>query len=131
MNIMLMKETPRFYSSLGLLIVLNIIIKPVWIFGIDRSVQNITGTEVYGLYFSLLGFSIVFNFLLDWGLSAFINLELAAAKESHSNIAGSFVAIKLLLVILYVVVVFFAAFISGIGQWDIFWSVVVLSLIHI
>ncbi len=129
MNIMLMKETPRFYSSLGLLIILNIIIKPVWIFGIDRSVQNITGTEVYGLYFSLLGFSIVFNFLLDWGLSAFINRELAAAKESHNNIAGSFLAIKLLLVILYVVVVFFAALISGIGQWDIFWSVVVIQVL--
>ena len=33
-----MKETSRFYSSLGLLTVLNAVIKPLWIFGIDHSV---------------------------------------------------------------------------------------------
>ena len=52
----------KFYSSLLLLIVLNAIIKPFWIFGIDRQVQNITGTAEYGTYFSLLNLSIVFGF---------------------------------------------------------------------
>ena len=57
-----MKETSRFYSSLGLLITLNVIIKPLWVFGIDRQLQNETGTAVYGAYFSLLNFSILFSY---------------------------------------------------------------------
>ena len=91
-----MKESSRFYSSLGLLILLNVIIKPVWIFGIDRQVQNIVGTETYGTYFSLLGFSIVFSFLLDWGFTGFFNRELAANKTGYIHKAGSFFLVKLL-----------------------------------
>ena len=59
-----MKEANRFYSSLGLLIILNVIIKPLWIFGIDRQVQNLVGTAVYGNFFSLFNFSIVFSCFL-------------------------------------------------------------------
>ena len=49
-----MKGPSGFYSSLGLLVLLNAIIKPLWIFAIDRQVQNVVGTENYGVYFSLL-----------------------------------------------------------------------------
>ena len=36
-----------------LLIGLNIIIKPLWIVGIDRQVQLLEGPEVYGRFFAL------------------------------------------------------------------------------
>src|ERR1051325_9325696 len=80
----------KFYSSLLLLIILNAIIKPFWIFGIDRQVQNITGVAEYGSYFALLNLSIVFGFLLDWGLTNFINRELAARKMELQQQLGGF-----------------------------------------
>ena len=52
-----MKETSRFYSSLILLIVLNGVIKPFWIFGIDRQVQNEVGVTAYGSYFAIFNLS--------------------------------------------------------------------------
>lgn len=74
-----MKTVSRFYASLGLLLVLNLLVKPLWIFGIDRPVQNSTGTAIYGSYFALLNLAIVLGFLLDWGLNAFMSRQLAAA----------------------------------------------------
>lgn len=124
-----MKESSRFYSSLGLLILLNVIIKPLWIFGIDRQVQNTVGTEVYGTYFSLLNFSIVFSFLLDWGLTIFFNRQLAARQEDFIGKAGSFLFIKLLFSILYAAVVFAVAFLSGVRQWDILLNVIAIQIL--
>ncbi len=124
-----MKESSRFYSSLGLLIILNVIIKPIWIFGIDRQVQNVVGTEVYGTYFSLLNFSIVFSFLLDWGLTNYFNRQLAINGESFTSKMGSFLFIKLLFVLLYTVVVVGAAFLSGVKQWDILLSVITIQIL--
>ena len=50
----LIKESKGFVGSLLLLILLNVLVKPLWIFGIDRQVQNITGYAAYGGYFALL-----------------------------------------------------------------------------
>jgi hypothetical protein len=47
----------KFLSSLFWMVVLNILIKPFAIFGIDAAVQNNVGTKEYGFYFTLLNFS--------------------------------------------------------------------------
>ena len=124
-----MKEPSRFYSSLGLLIILNLIIKPLWIFGIDRQVQNAVGTEAYGIYFSLFGFSVVFSFLLDWGITAFFNRQLAAKNEDFVNLYGKFLSIKLLFAILYIIVVCMLAWLSGMKRWDIIAGVIAVQVL--
>ena len=98
-----MKAGSRFYSSLVLLIGLNFIIKPIWIFGIDRQVQNETGTLAYGNYFSILNLSIVLGFLLDAGLSNLLNRELASRRILSSSTIGNIFYLKLLLTLLPVV----------------------------
>ncbi|OSZ81499.1 hypothetical protein CAP36_09785 [Chitinophagaceae bacterium IBVUCB2] len=124
-----MKELSKFYSSLGLLIILNIIIKPLWIFGIDRQVQNVVGTETYGVYFSLLNFTIVFSFLLDWGLTAFFNRQLAANRNSYIDNAGTFIIIKLFFSFLYAVIVFATAYFLGVKQWSILIAVILIQIL--
>ena len=124
-----MKESSKFYSSLGLLIILNVIIKPLWIFGIDRQVQNAVSTEAYGTYFSLLNFSIVFSFLLDWGLTAFFNRQLAANHENFIDKAGSFLFIKLIFAFIYAAIVFGVAYITGIRQWNILAGVIAIQVL--
>jgi O-antigen/teichoic acid export membrane protein len=124
-----MKNTAnQFYSSLGLLIILNAIIKPVWIFGIDRQVQLAVGTLEYGHYFSLFNLSIVFSFLLDWGLTAFFNRQLSSRQEQFINRAGAFLFIKLLFAILYAAIVLIVAFITGVDRWDIIAGVILIQV---
>jgi O-antigen/teichoic acid export membrane protein len=114
-----MKGPNRFYSSLGLLIILNLIIKPVWIFAIDRQVQNTLGTELYGNYFSLLNLNLIGGFLLDWGITSFLNRQLAAGKNEFSGLTTRFLTIKLLFAGSYTLVLFGVAWFSGIERWDI------------
>ena len=119
----------KFYSSLILLILLNALIKPIWIFGIDRQVQNITGIAEYGTYFSLLNLSIVFGFLLDWGLTNFINRELAAKRFDLRQQLGSFLLIKILLAFIYAAVTSTVAILSGVRRWDILAGVIMIQFL--
>ena len=119
----------KFYSSLVLLIILNAIIKPFWIFGIDRQVQNITGAGEYGTYFALLNLSIVFGFLLDWGLTNFINRELAAKKTELQHQLGSFFLLKILFAVLYTAIVIGVAALSGVKRWDILAGVMAVQFL--
>src|SRR4029078_2933018 len=119
----------KFYSSLLLLIVLNAMIKPFWIFGIDRQGQNITGTVEYGTYFSLLNLSVVFGFLLDWGLTNFINRELATKKAELQQQLGSFLLLKILFAFLYTVIVIAVALLAGVKRWDMLAGVIVIQFL--
>ena len=123
-----MKEPSQFYSSLGLLIILNVVIKPLWIFGIDRQVQNAVGMEIYGTYFSLFNLSIVFSFLLDWGLTAYFNRQLASQKENFIDRAGNFLLIKLVFAGVYATIIFLVARFAGIEQWNILVSVILIQI---
>jgi O-antigen/teichoic acid export membrane protein len=119
----------KFYSSLVLLIMVNAVIKPIWIFGIDRQVQNITGITEYGTYFALLNLSIVFGFLLDWGLTNFINRELATKRYDLQEQLGSFLLLKFLFALVYVLITASVAFLSGVKRWDILIGVMVVQFL--
>ena len=107
------KESKHFIRSLVLLIFLNVLVKPLWIFGIDRQVQNITGYAAYGSYFALLNLSIVLNFMLDLGITPFFNRAVAAEHVKGSVLFSQAFSVKLLLSIIYTALVFLVAFISG------------------
>jgi O-antigen/teichoic acid export membrane protein len=119
----------KFYSSLSLLLLLNGVIKPIWIFGIDRRVQNEVGTETYGIYFSLLSLSIVFSFLLDWGLTAFLNRQLAAGQKFYQENIGNLLLLKLFFAAAYILVVVITAAIAGISHWLLLWPVLLIQIL--
>ncbi len=123
-----MKDNSRFYSSLGLLVFLNAIIKPAWIFAIDRQVQNEVGVHDYGVYFSLLNLSIVVSFLLDLGITNYYNRQLASNENLAIN-PGSLIWLKLIFAILYAAVISIIAFLTGIGNWNIIVSVIAIQML--
>ena len=59
----------QFLVNILFLLSLNVLIKPFWILGIDRTIQNTVGSEEYGMYFALFGFSFLLNTLLDFGIT--------------------------------------------------------------
>jgi O-antigen/teichoic acid export membrane protein len=84
----------KFLNSLAIIFALNLLIKPVWIFGIDLTVQNRLGPEAYGTYYALLSLSFLFNILLDLGLTHFNNREIAQNPEAISQRYGRVASIK-------------------------------------
>lgn len=55
----------------------NLLIKPFWILGIDRGVQNAVGYEQYGIYTNLFAFSMLFITLLDLGINSYTSSNVA------------------------------------------------------
>jgi len=70
-----------FLSNIILILVLNLIAKPLYVFGIDVQVQNIVGPESYGVYFALFNFCYLFQILLDPGLQN-LNTQSVSADRS-------------------------------------------------
>jgi len=93
----------KFVTNLILLLSLNLLIKPFWIFGIDRTVQNVVGDASYGLYFALFNFSILLNILLDVGITSYNNRNIAQHNFLLSKHVSNIVGLKFVLAIVYAI----------------------------
>lgn len=103
----------KFFTNLSLLLLLNLLFKPFWIFGIDRTVQNVVGAEEYGLYFSLFNFSLLLNMLLDLGITNYNNKNIAQNEQILSKSLSNIIGLKILLAFVYAIVTIAAGFIVG------------------
>lgn len=106
----------KFITNLLLLLFLNVLIKPFWIFGIDLTVQNLVGDESYGLYFSLLNFSMILNILLDLGITNYNNKNIAQHRQLLRKHISNIVGLKFILAGVYALVCIITALIIGYKQ---------------
>jgi O-antigen/teichoic acid export membrane protein len=109
----------KFIQNLALLLTLNLLIKPFWILGIDRAVQQAVGTESYGLYFAIFNFSFLLNILLDFGITNFNNKNIAQNNKLLNKHFSSIMALKLLLGIVFMLVTLGAGVIIGYSKYQI------------
>ena len=91
----------KFVTNLALLLFLNLLIKPLYAFGIDVSVQNTVGATEYGKYFMLLNFSLILQILLDLGLENFNRREIARNSNLLEKYISNIITLKLTLGIIY------------------------------
>lgn len=103
----------KFITNLGFLLFLNLLVKPFWIFGIDRTVQNIVEPGEYGFYFTVLNFTFLFNILLDLGITNFNNRNIAQNNHLLNKHFSGITVLRFLLAILYACIVFTVALIIG------------------
>lgn len=106
----------KFITNLLLLLFLNVLIKPFWIFGIDLTVQNLVGDESYGLYFSLLNFSMILNIILDLGITNYNNKNIAQHRQLLRKHISKIVGLKFVLAIVYALICIVTALIIGYKQ---------------
>jgi len=96
-----------------------VLIKPFYIFGIDRVVQNTVGSEVYGLYFAIINFTFLLQIISDFGIQSYNNKNIA----QHRNLLGKYfpniLMLKAILAILYLLVVFPMAWLLQ-YEWSVF-----------
>ena len=106
----------RFIKNIIFLLFLNLLVKPFWILGIDREVQNLLGDASYGTYQALFNFSYLFYILLDLGITNFNSRAVAQDPKNLSKHFGGLTEIKLLLGLLYAVVVFVVGYCCGYNE---------------
>lgn len=103
----------KFFTNLLLLLFLNLLVKPFWILGIDRTVQNTVGAGEYGIYFALFNFSLVLNMLLDLGITNFNNRTIARHRQLLPKYLSHLASLKLLLAVFYALCCLLVALLVG------------------
>lgn len=91
----------KFFGNLLFLLFLNLLVKPFWILGIDRAVQNHVGYNAYGEYFALFNFSFLLNIFLDLGLTNYNNRNVAQSSVMFHKYLGTMLRLKFVLAIVY------------------------------
>lgn len=103
----------KFLSNLIFIVVANLLVKPFWVLGIDRAVQNQVGSETYGSYFALFNLSLILNIFLDVGIT---NYNVRNISQ-HTHLLGKYftrmVLLRLLLALGYGVLSLLVGLIFG------------------
>ena len=105
----------EFLINIIFLLTINLLIKPFYIFGIDRVVQNTVGAQDYGIYFALFNFTFLFQIINDFGIQNFNNRNIARHRQLLEKYFPNIVSLKLLLGVVYVLIVLLFGLASGYG----------------
>lgn len=103
----------KFLKNLVLLIFLNLLVKPFWILGVDRQVQNEVGPEEFGLYFAVFNFSFLFFIFLDVGITNFNNRNIAQNNHLLSKHMAGIGTLKIILGFVYAIIIFIVGWAIG------------------
>ncbi len=106
----------EFLINILFLVTINLLIKPLFIFGIDRNVQNLVGEKAYGVYFSLMSFTIMFQIINDLGIQNFNSREISQNQQLLDKYFSNIIVLKICLGLIYIVSI---ALMAVIFQYDI------------
>jgi O-antigen/teichoic acid export membrane protein len=93
----------KFILNLILIIVVNLMVKPLYIFGIERNIQNLIGAADYGLFYSLFNLSFIISILLDPGITNYNNRHIAQNEHLLSSSFSTISSAKLFLSFVYLI----------------------------
>ena len=108
-----------FITNFSILVLLNLLVKGIWVFGIDLQVQNAVGAEQYGIYYALLNISFLLNMFLDIGITNFNTFNIAQNRQLASKHFSLIFNLKLLLGIFYLICTIILAVIIGYNLYQL------------
>jgi O-antigen/teichoic acid export membrane protein len=103
----------EFLLNAVFLVLVNLLIKPFYVFGIERTVQERVGTEQYGLYATLYSFAYLLFMVNDFGIHYFNSRTVARHPQLAAKLFPNTLIVKGLLAGLYLVLVLVAAQVRG------------------
>ncbi|MEN9640036.1 MAG: hypothetical protein RLZZ262_1905 [Bacteroidota bacterium] len=99
----------KFIFNIILLVILNLLVKPVYILAVEAEVQNKVGAESYGTYFALLNLSFLMNILLDWGITNWNTRHIAQNTSVLQKHFSKLFTSRFILVLVFLPAIFIAA----------------------
>ncbi len=117
-----------FLSNIFLILALNLIAKPLYVFGIDVQVQNIVGPESYGIYFALFNFCYLFQILLDPGLQNLNTQSLSGDKTLFQKQFPQILFTKTILAIGFFLLILLFAFLIGYPKEYYYYIILIIVL---
>ena len=93
----------EFILNIILLLAINLLIKPVYLFGVDLHIQNIVGTDTYGMYKVLFNIAFLLQFIHEPGIQSFNSQNIAKNPDQLGFHLPRILGLKFLLGIIYFV----------------------------
>jgi len=116
----------EFLLNIIFLVVINLLIKPFYIFGIDRTVQNVVDDGDYGMYFTLFSFTYLFQIINDFGIQNFNNRNISQSRQLIDKYFPNILLLKSLMAVVFMLVIFIVVHLSG---FHLVWNMTLLYII--
>ena len=120
----------EFLLNILFLVFVNLLIKPFFIFGIDRTIQNQVGLEDYGIYVALFNFTFLLSIINDFGIQSFNNQHISQNNDLLDTYFPNILILKIGLGLLFTVLVLIMALLIGYDS-SYFYLIGFLVLNHI
>ena len=113
----------EFLVNIFFLVVINFIVKPLYIFGIDARVQNLVGPENYGVYFVLYDLIFLIQVVNDPGLQSYTSKTIAQDRKNLTSHLSGILGLKLLLGLLYFIVSIVISMVMGYHNYNLIFGI--------
>lgn len=101
----------EFTINIILLLIINFLIKPLYIFGVDARIQNLIGIDAYGMYFYYFNFVFLFQFINDPGILNWNAQYVPKNRDSISQHIPNLISVKGFLGFIFLITVTVIAYI--------------------
>ncbi len=111
----------KFLGNFLFLLFVNVLIKPLYVLGVELRVQNVVGSADYGDYFALFNFSFIYYVLLDLGLTQYNTRVIAQDTGLLGKLLPNFLVAKTAMGFIYLTVMFASAYSLGYADYQLEW----------
>ncbi|MBX2905027.1 MAG: oligosaccharide flippase family protein [Taibaiella sp.] len=108
-----------FVRNILFVIAVNLLVKPLWVLFIDRTVQNSVPAASYGTYQALFSLGIIFQTLLDFGISNYNSKTIAQEPERLSTLFPAMLSARLVLMLIYIGIAYGWGVLLGYRGWEL------------
>jgi len=103
----------EFLINIAFLILINFLIKPVYILFIESRVQDTLGPNAYGLYFGIFNFAIMLQIIADLGIQNFNSTAVSRDNSLLKTYLPKMLGLKISLSLIYLLVGLTGAILIG------------------
>lgn len=119
----------KFAGQVTLLLLVNVIVKLIWIFFIERKVQLSVGFAQYGTYYSILNYSLILSIINDPGLNNYLINQLSKDNTTAKQISGLFY-LKIILSLIYLLITILGSFFLGIRDYQLVFLIIMYQIAY-
>jgi O-antigen/teichoic acid export membrane protein len=94
----------EFILNIILLLSINFLIKPFYLFGVDLHIQNIVGTDTFGMYKVLFNIAFLLQFIHEPGIQSYNSQNIAKHPDQLGFHLPRILGLKLILGVIYFVI---------------------------
>lgn len=117
-----------FEKNILFIIAVNLLVKPLWVLFIDRTVQNSVPAASYGTYQALFSLGIIFQTFLDFGISNYNSKTIAQDPGRLQQLFPAMLSARLVLMVAYVVIAYSWGYLLGYRGWELMLLISILFI---